>query len=222
MRFQKSGLLIIMLFFSLSAIIPRNLSAEAVDTIVILPMSLENKKIFRENLVRNMVTKYKNDRTFDKINQYMLAKASELNKNYPRYSPDFLIEDTFAKTDNLLAKTRFAIKDNPNRFYDPLTFEKSVQKLLWLKGVCFLVMGIKEEHQMAFSYFYAPGNDADRYEFMQEMINYSFPEVPDIPENNNWRRQMNDAMSRLGYQIFSVNKFGIENNDFRLAVNDNQ
>jgi hypothetical protein len=221
MRLQKSGLLIIMLILCLLTIIPRNLNAETVETIVILPISLENKKIFRENLVRNMVAKYKNDQTFDKIYQYMLAKASELNKDNPCHSPDFLIEDTFAKTDNLFAKTRFAIKDNPGRFYDPLTFEKSVEKLLWLKGVCFLVMGIKEEHQMAFSYFYAPGNEANRYEFLQEMINYSFPEVPDVPENDNWRRQMNSAMSRLGYRIFSVRKFGIENDGFRLAANDN-
>lgn len=222
MRLQKSGLLVIMLFLSLTSIIPRTLNAEAVEEIVILPMSLEHKKVFRENLVRNMVAKYKNDQTFDKINQYMLAKASELNKDNPRHSPDFLIEDTFAKTDNLFAKTRVAIKDNPGRFYNPLTFERSVQKLLWLKGVCFLVMGIKEEHQMAFSYFYAPGNEANRYEFLQEMINYSFPEVLDVSENDNWRHQMNGAMSRLGYRIFSVKKFGIENDEFRIAVNDNQ
>ncbi len=210
MKLRNCKLFTLLIFFSILAVFPKYSRADE-GKIIVFQMSPENKKVFRENLVRNMVTKFKEDQTFDKIDQYMLSKAAELNKVNPKHSPDFLIEDTFAKTDNLFEKTRFAIKDNPGRFYEPVSFEKSVQKLLWLKGMCFLVMGIKEEHQMAFSYFYVPGNEDIRREFIEEMVNYSFPEVPNIPENEIWHQQMNDALSRLGYRIFSVKKFGIEN-----------
>lgn len=86
-----------------------------------------------------------------------------------------------------------------------------------------MVIGIKEEHRMAFSYFYLPGNEEIRRIFINDMVNYSFPEVPEIPENEVWRQQMNGAMSRLGYRIFSVKKFGIENNiDERESINNHQ
>lgn len=208
MRFGKRIFFCRNFGFKFSALFS-NFSIAEEPKIIVFQISRENKKVFRENLVRDMVTKFKEDQTFDKINAYMISKATELNKTQPRHRPDFLIEDTFAKTDNLFEKTRFAVKDNPGSFYEPVSFEKSVQKLLWLKGVCFLVMGIKEEHQMAFSYFYVPGNEDIRREFLEDMVHYSFPEVPDIPENEFWHRKMNQAMSRLGYRIFSVKKYGI-------------
>ena len=182
------------------------------EGLIFSQMSIDSKKEFRDKIVRDLVNGFREDRTFDKIHQYMHSKAIELNKAQPRHFPDFLIEDTFSKTDNLFERTRFAIKDNPGRFYEPVSFEKSVQKLLWLKGICFVLIGIKEEHQMAFSYFYLPGNENLKHKFINDMVKYSFPEVPDIPENETWRQQMNEAMSRLGYDIFSVKKFGIENN----------
>lgn len=202
------GLILFLFYFAVFS----NYSIAEEPKIVVFQMSRENKKVFRENLIRDLVTKFKEGQVFDKINDYMISKATELNKDHPRHTPDYLIEDTFNKTDNLFEKTRFAVKDNPGRFYEPISFEKSVQKLLWLRGVCFLVMGIKEEHQMAFSYFYVPGNEDVKREFLEDMINYSFPEVPDIPENQFWRQQMNEAMSRLGYRIFSVQKYGIGDN----------
>ncbi len=222
MRQGKPAILSMFLFLIVLVSISQYSSAKD-QGIVVSQMSMENKKIFREKLVQSMVIKFKEDETFAKIHQYMLSKATELNKEQPHHLPDFLIEDTFSKTDNLFERTRFAIKDNPGRFYEPVTFEKSVKKLLWLKGICFLVIGIKEEHQMAFSYFYLPGNENIRRQFLEEMVNYSFPEIPDIPENEKWRLQMNEAMSRLGYSIFSVKKFGIDNNQFGMDVlNENQ
>ncbi|MGE5605616.1 MAG: hypothetical protein ACM3YE_07995 [Bacteroidota bacterium] len=210
MRPARRNFLAIVLFFIVLASIPQASRAQE-QGLIFSQMSMDSKKEFRYKLVRDLVKEFREDETFDKIHQYMISKATELNKAHPRHLPDFLIEDTFSKTDNLFERTRFAIKDNPGRFYEPESFEKSVQRLLWLKGICFLLMGIKEEHQMAFSYFYLPGNENIRHKFIDDMVKYSFPEVPEIPENEAWRQQMNGAMSRLGYNIFSVRKFGIEN-----------
>lgn len=207
---KQRSLILLMILISFNLFLSGYTKAEE-RKVVVSQMSLENKKVFRENLVQNILTKFKQDQTFDKMHEYMISKAAELKKVQPHHQPDFLIEDTFSKTDNLFERTRFAVKDNPGRFYEPVSFEKSVRKLLWLKGVCFLVMGIKEEHQMAFSYFYLPGNENIRYEFLEDLVEYSFPEVPNIPENRQWHHQMTEAMSRLGYNIFSVKKFGIEN-----------
>ena len=203
--------LTVILIFMVLTVTANSIDAEK-DGLVLTPMSMEGKKEFRKKIIKDLVHRFREDQTFDKMHQYMVSKATELNKAQPRQLPEFLIEDTFSKTDSLFERTRFAIKDNPGRFYEPETFEKSVQKLLWLKGICFLVIGIKEEHRMAFSYFYLPGNEGLRHKFINDMVNYSFPEVPEIPENEVWRHQMNGAMSRLGYDIFSVKKFGIHDN----------
>lgn len=217
MRLERRAILATFLFFIVLVSISQYSRAEG-QQLVVSQMSMESKKIFREKTIQSMVIKFKNDQTFDKMHQYMLSKATELNIEQPHHLPDFLIEDTFSKTDNLFERTRFAIKDNPGRFYEPVAFEKSVQKLLWLKGICFLVIGIKEEHQMAFSYFYLPGNENIRRQFLEKMVDYSFPDVPDIPENEKWHEQMNEAMSRLGYSIFSVKKFGIVNSQVGPGV----
>jgi len=203
---------LVVIFLCMVLVLISQVSRAQEEGLIFSQMSIDSKKEFRDKIVRDLVNGFREDRTFDKIHQYMHSKAIELNKAQPRHFPDFLIEDTFSKTDNLFERTRFAIKDNPGRFYEPVSFEKSVQKLLWLKGICFVLIGIKEEHQMAFSYFYLPGNENLKHKFINDMVKYSFPEVPDIPENETWRQQMNEAMSRLGYDIFSVKKFGIENN----------
>lgn len=218
---RRNFLLMILFFMILASISPASRAQE--QGLVFSQMSMDSKKEFRNKLVSDLLREFRKDQTFDKIHQYMLSKAVELNKAQPRHLPDFLIEDTFSKTDNLFDRTRFAIKDNPGRFYEPESFEKSVQKLLWLKGICFVLMGIKEEHQMAFSYFYLPGNENLRYKFIDNMVKYSFPEVPEISENETWRQQMNGAMTRLGYSIFSVKKFGIENSQINWEdLNPNQ
>lgn len=208
MRSVRRNILAVVLFFMVLASISQASRAQE-QGLIFYQMSMDSKKEFRSKLVRDLVKEFREDQTFDKIHQYMISKATELKKAHPRHFPDFLIEDTFSKTDNLFERTRFAIKDDPKRFYQPESLEKSVQKLLWLKGICFLLMGINEEHQMAFSYFYLPGNEKLKHKFIDEMVKYSFPEVPELPENEAWRRQMNEVMSRLGYNIFSVRKFGI-------------
>lgn len=218
---RRNFLFMILFFLILASISPASRAQE--QGLIFSQMSMDSKKEFRNKLVSDLISEFREDQTFNKIHQYMLSKAVELNKAQPRHLPDFLIEDTFSKTDNLFDRTRFAIKDNPGRFYEPESFEKSVQKLLWLKGICFVLMGIKEEHQMAFSYFYLPGNEDLRYKFIDNMVKYSFPEVPEISENETWRQQMNGAMSRLGYNIFSVKKFGIENSQIDWEnLNPNQ
>lgn len=208
MRPARRNILTVVLFFMIFASFSQASRVQE-QGIIFSQMSMDSKKEFRSKLVQELVKEFREDQTFEKIHQYMILKAIELRKAHPRHLPDFLIEDTFSKTDNLFERTRFAIKDNPNRFYEPESLEKSVQRLLWLKGICFMLMGINEEHQMAFSYFYLPGNENIKHKFIDEMVKYSFPEVPELPENEAWRRQMNEVMSRLGYNIFSVHKFGI-------------
>jgi predicted AAA+ superfamily ATPase len=176
-------------------------------------VSTEDRKVFRAKLVGDLVGKYHQKQIFDQINNYMIEKAEELHRNQPTKLPDVLITDTFNKTEALFNRTKNFIGDSFVTSYAPNNFEQNVNKYLWLKGVGFWVLGIGVEHQMAFSYFYLPGNENLKEDFLKEIVQYSFPEIPEIEANQLWYDQMVIVMGRLGYKIFNVKRFGIAVNN---------
>ncbi len=170
----------------------------------------EAKKIFREELINNLIVKYREKQVFNNIQQYMVEKAEELHRVKRLRLPDILIQDTFNKTNNLFEHTKGIIGNSFSTSFEPEQFEKNVRKYLWLKGLGFWVMGIGEDHKLAFSYFYLPGNENLKNDLLREIVQYSFPEVPQCEENTEWYSEMIQIMGRLGYNIFSVKKYGIE------------
>ena len=173
-------------------------------------LSDNSRKIFREHLVQNIVIKYQDDKTFFKMHEYMVEKCQELHMNLSAKLPAILIQDTLTRTQNLLQSTKSIVGNSlSTSSYDPARFEKSVQRFLWLKGLGFLVLGIGEEHKLAISYFYLPGNESLKQEFLQDLVLYTFPEIPDVPQNKVWLNDMTAVMGRLGHTIFSIKRFGV-------------
>jgi hypothetical protein len=184
-----------------------NIQAASQDEPVVRALSDVDRKEFRDKLIGNLVAKYHEDQVFDHINKYMIVKAKELHKNVPTKLPDYLITDTFNKTQSLFEHTKGFIGNSFTTSYAPNMFEKNVNKYLWLKGIGFWVLGIGEDHEMAFSYFYLPGNESLKEELLKDIVHYSFPEIPQIEENKVWYDQMTIVMGRLGYRIFNVKEF---------------
>jgi hypothetical protein len=175
--------------------------------LVIHEMTIENRKAIRIEFLQQMVIKYENDQTFAKVQQYMDIKYKELHKTKQPRSPAIVIQETFQRTRTLMDRTRPFIGNSFTRVYDPVQIEKNVQKYIWLKGLCFVVLGIGDEHRIALSFFYTPGYEELKQQFLKDVVIYSFPEVPDLPENQVWQTEMMAVMERLGYTIFNIGKF---------------
>ena len=174
---------------------------------VINEMSLEKRRVVRSELLKQMVLKYENDQTFAKVQDYMENKYHELHKNKPPKSPSLVIQETFQRTRAFMDKTRPYIGSSFTRVYDPVQIEKNVNQYLWLKGICFLVLGIGEDHRIALSFFYLPGNETLKREFLKDVVIYSFPEVLDESANQDWQNEMIGVMERLGYRIFNIDRY---------------
>ncbi len=209
MRINKLFIQILLVSMIGSLFLGNTILATSKDDPTVRPISDPDRKIFREKLIDGLVEKYHQDQVFDHINQYMIDKAKELHKHPPTKFPDTLITDTFDKTQSLFEHTKGFIGNSFTRDYTPETFEKNVNKYLWLKGIGFWVLGIGQEHEMAFSYFYLPGNENLKENLLKEIVQYSFPEIPQIEANKIWYDQMAVVMSRLGYRIFNVKEFGL-------------
>jgi len=170
-------------------------------------LSVKEKRPLREELLSKMLAKYYNNKTFEQVHQYMLLKYQTLHKKRtPRY-PDTVIKEALDKSRNLFDKVRPYVGNSFKGEYQPETIEKSINKYLWLKGICFLVLGISDEHEIALSYFYLPENETAKKDFMREIVLYSYPEVKDIPANEAWFAEMEEVMGRIAYKIFSISKY---------------
>ncbi len=209
MRINKLFIQILLVGMIGSVILGNNIFAASNDKPTVRAIPDAERKIFREKLIDNLVEKYQQDQTFDHINKYMIDKSKELHKHPPTRLPNTLITDTFDKTQSLFEHTKGFIGNSFTRDYTPVTFEKNVNKYLWLKGIGFWVLGIGQEHEMAFSYFYLPGNENLKDNLLKEIVQYSFPEIPQIEANEFWYDQMAIVMGRLGYRIFNVKEFGL-------------
>lgn len=170
-------------------------------------ISLEEKRSIKKEFLKEIILKYTQNHTFEKMNQYMVVKYHELGKNNTPPFPDTLIEETLNRSRQVFDKTQPFVGNSFKKVYDPEQIENAINKYLWLKGLCFFILGIKEEHKVALSYFYLPENDPDKQEFLRDAVRYSYPEVLDVPENETWFTGMSGVMERLGYKLFSVEKY---------------
>jgi hypothetical protein len=198
-------LLVFLLLFSIGA--GANPTQNNGNTLVVNELSFENRKAARIEILEQLLNKYENNQTFTKVHDYMVLKYQELHKTNPPGSPSIVIQETFERARTLFDRTRPYVGTSFTRVYDPAQIEKNVHKYLWLKGLCFIVLGIGDEHRIALSYFYLPGNEDVKQDFLKDVVFYSFPEVPDIPENKAWQSDMMAVMDRLGYSLFNISKF---------------
>jgi hypothetical protein len=174
---------------------------------VVTEMSVETKREMRKELLQKLIRKYNDNHTFPEMQQYMTDKYKELDKRGTTESPDQLIANTLDKSRSVFEKVKSFVGSNFKRQYNPVTLENSINKYLWLKGICFIILGIGEKHKIAISYFYCPGQESVKKDFMIDTVKYSFPEVRDIPENAEWFGEMGELMERLGYKLFNVAKY---------------
>jgi hypothetical protein len=182
-------------------------SQTAGETPVVVEMTLEQKRAVRKELLSQMIAKYRQNQIFQQMQAFMTAKYAEMHKSSTPKPPDQLIIDTMERSRTVYEKTRSFVGENFKRVYEPARIESSVNRFLWLKGLCFVVLGINEDHKVALSFFYMPGNEQYRQEFLRDTVKYSFPEVQNIPVNDPWFDDMGGVMDRLAYKIFNVDKY---------------
>lgn len=170
-------------------------------------LSVEEKRALRTQLLNQLIVKYNQNQTFTKMHEYMILKYREKGKAGPSHLPDVIISEALERSRTVYEKTRSFFGNNFKRLYQPEQIETSIHKYLWLKGLCFLMLGIGEEHKLAVSFFYLPANETLKKEFLKDAVRYSYPEVPDIPENQAWFQSMNGVMDRLAYKVFNVDQY---------------
>lgn len=184
-------------------------NVETQNGLKVCPMTLDQKRATRRQLINEFIDCYTGNHTFDKISRYMTSKYQEMKKRKTPKCPGELLTETFEKSNNLIVQTKKYYGNSFTRVYDPEMVEKKVRKYLWLKGLYFFILGINDEHRLAMSYFYLPGNEAEKQDFLERVVMFSYPEIPDVPENKCWRQQMTAVMDHLGYDVFSLKKFKI-------------
>ena len=86
----------------------------------------------------------------------MILKFQELNKKRPPRNPEEIIKESFAKSNAVYEKTKPWVEQNLNRVYQPEEFEFKVKKILWLKNICFLILGIEVDHKVGITFFTSP------------------------------------------------------------------
>jgi len=170
-------------------------------------MNVEAKRAARKAYLPKLMAKYTQNQTFLKMHAYMAKRYAELKKLSEPPTPDLLITETLNKTQTVFEKTKSIVGNKFKRQYDPDIIEANVNKYLWLKGLCFFILGIGEEHKIAVAYFFEPGNESIKQEFMLDAVKYSYPEVQDCPANAAWFARMGEMMERIAYRVFTVEKY---------------
>jgi hypothetical protein len=198
----------LMLFFTLSF----SCLAESVDSPdfqqpASLDLTVEEKRSQRVTLLEEMLAKYEQRQVFDQMLQYMNSKAAELEKDEVIESPQILIRETLERTRAVYEKVQPFVGNQFKRNYNPEDIESKINKYRWLKGPAFLILGIRQRHKIALSFFYLPENESIKREFLHDAVQYSYPEILDIPENQAWFDSMNGVMERMGYKYFNVKKY---------------
>ena len=130
-----------------------------------------------------ILKKYTHNKTFSEIQKYITLRFQNLKKSQLPQKPELLITETFAKSQSIYEQAKPFIGHSFHCLYKPQTFEKLVDKYLWFKGSCFIVLGIKEDHKIGVSYFYLPENTTLRREMLMDILHFSFPEVVETLEN---------------------------------------
>jgi len=199
-------------FFILLLTISFHCLAESVESPdcqhpIALDLTIEEKRSMRVTFLEEMLTKYEQRQVFDQIHQYMNSKAAELDKDEVIESPQILIRETLERTRAVYEKVQPFVGNQFKRNYNPQDIESKINKYRWLKGPAFLILGIRQRHKIALSFFYLPENESIKQEFLHDAVHYSYPEILDIPENQTWFDSMNGVMERMGYKFFSVKKY---------------
>ncbi len=169
-------------------------------------LSYAAKQIQQQKTLEEILTKYSQNQTFVKLQQYMNVKFQQLEKGRQPRQPAVIIKEAFQKSQTVYEKTKPFVGNSFQNF-DPDAVEHSIERYLWLKGLCFFLLGINQEHEIGLSYFYLAENQGIKKDFLRDIIHYSFPEVPDIPANRYWYQNMTEIMDRLGYKIFNIQKY---------------
>lgn len=172
-----------------------------------LDITIEQKRSLRTVLLEQMIVKYEQQQVFDLMRQYMNEKAEALERDEILESPQDLIRETLERTRAVYEKVQPFVGNQFKKNYNPEEIEAKINKFAWLKGPAFLILGIKEKHKIALSFFYLPENENIKSSFLHDAVQYSYPEVLNVPENETWFNSMNGVMERLGYKFFNVNKY---------------
>ncbi|MGE5607443.1 MAG: hypothetical protein ACM3YE_17360 [Bacteroidota bacterium] len=172
-----------------------------------LDITIEQKRSLRVILLEQMIVKYEQQQVFDMMRQYMNEKSAVLEKDEILESPQDLIRETLERTRAVYEKVQPFVGNQFKKNYNPEEIEAKINKFAWLKGPAFLILGIKEKHKIALSFFYLPENENIKWSFLHDAVQYSYPEVLNVPENETWFDKMNGVMERLGYKFFNVEKY---------------
>lgn len=178
-----------------------------------LDLTIEEKRSLRVKFLDEMLVKYEQRQVFEQMQQYMNSKAAELEKDEVLESPQAIIRDTLERTRAVYEKVQPFVGNQFKRNYNPEEIEAKINKFAWLKGPAFLILGIREKHKIALSFFYQPENEGIKQEFFDDAVQYSYPEVLVTPENQAWFDSMNGVMERMGYKFFKVEKYVKQENE---------
>jgi hypothetical protein len=168
-----------------------------------LDITLEQKRNMRATLFQQMLVKYQEQHVFEQMRQYMIAKLD----NQEIEPPEILIKETLDRTRSVYEKIQPLIGNHFKRNYNPESIEAKFNKFAWLRGLIFLILGIRKKHKIAISFFYLPENADLKRSFFRDVVHYSYPEVLTIPENEAWFVKMNGVMERMGSKYFKVAKY---------------
>lgn len=174
---------------------------------VTIDITIEEKRNLRVTLLEQMILKYEQQQVFEMMRQYMNEKSAALEKDEINESPQDLIRETLERTRAVYEKVQPFIGNQFKKNYNPEEIEAKINKFAWLKGPAFLILGIKEKHKIALSFFYLPENENIKKNFLHDAVQYSYPEVLNVPENETWFDKMHGVMERLGYKYFNVDKY---------------
>ncbi|MGD9154331.1 MAG: hypothetical protein PVG90_02355 [Bacillota bacterium] len=168
-----------------------------------LDVTLEQKRNLRVALFQQMLVKYQEQQVFEQMRQYMISKLD----NQEIEPPEVLIGETLDRTRSVYEKIQPLIGNHFKRNYNPESIEAKFNKFAWLKGVAFLILGIRKKHKIAISFFYLPENTDLKQRFFRDVVHYSYPEVLTIPENEAWFAKMDGVMERMGFKYFKIAKY---------------
>lgn len=172
-----------------------------------LDLTIEQKRNLRVALLEQMIVKYEQQQVFEQMRQYMNKKSEELENDGVDESPQDLIRETLERTRAVYEKVQPFVGNQFKKNYNPEDIEAKINRFAWLKGPAFLILKIREKHKIALSFFYLPENEELKRNFLHDAVQYSYPEVLNVPENETWFNDMNGVMERLGYTFFKVDKY---------------
>lgn len=188
------GLILFVLFFTGETI-------QAVEPQVIYSFSRKENASYRREIVLKMMEQYSANQVFDTIDDYLKIQLESDSRIQPSAT---LIEGVFFKTQKLLNMARYFGGKGFNHQYHSDILAEKFRKYMRLKDVSFLLLGIKQEHKLIMAYLYLPEHESLRHEVFQYIVEFLFPQVPNVPENQEWFGRMTGDFEILVYDLFEL------------------